>query len=47
MVRRGKHNDDTKSDRLRRRGQYRIQHVMMMMIGQAVLLLHTDQWSSG
>ena len=29
MVRRGKDNDHTKSGRLRRRGQYRIQYVMM------------------
>ena len=34
MARRDKENDHTKSGLLRRRGQYRIQHVrMMMMIG--------------
>ena len=32
MVRRGKDNDHTKSGQLRRRGQYRIQHVMMMIV---------------
>ena len=32
MARRGKENDHTKSGLLRRRGQYRIQHEMMMMI---------------
>ena len=32
MARRGKGNDHTKSGQLRRRGQYRIQHVMMMNI---------------
>ena len=32
MARRGKDNDHTKSSQLRRRGQYRIQYVMMMML---------------
>ena len=32
MARRGKDNDHTKSGQLRRRGRYRIQHVMMMMM---------------
>ena len=32
MARRGKDNDHTKSGQLRRRGQYRIQHEMMMMM---------------
>ena len=32
MARRGKDNDHTKSSQLRRRGQYRIQHVMVMMM---------------
>ena len=31
MAKRGKDNDHTKSGQLRRRGQYRIQHVMMMI----------------
>ena len=30
MARRGKDNDHTKFGQLRQRGQYRIQHVMMM-----------------
>ena len=32
MTRRGKDNDYTKSGQLRRRGQYRIQHVMMIIV---------------
>ena len=32
MARRGKDNDHTKSGKLDRRGQYRIQHEMMMMM---------------
>ena len=31
LARRGKHNYHAKSGQLRRRGQFRIQHVMMMM----------------
>ena len=31
MARRGKDNHHTKSGQLRRRGQYQIQHVMMMI----------------
>ena len=34
MARHGKDNNHTKFGQLRRRGQYRIQHVMMMIIFQ-------------
>ena len=40
MARHGKDNDQTKSGQLRRRGQYRIQHVIcdMMPLRQSVFM---------
>ena len=39
MARRGKDNDHTKSGQLRRRRQYRIQYVMMMMMILSIKLI--------
>ena len=36
MARRGKDNDHTKPSQIRQRGQYRIQHVMMIMMMYAL-----------